>query len=219
MARTTDKVKITSKSIARATSDRPWDLANDLLYKLCKKHSKHENDQEIIAKVWLIGRSYAAAIERRKRLPNERFKGDHFYTRKVVPKIRNSEIDIWLSSLKSIRNINENNIDTILNVHFQVMKLFKNISKLEKRSLASKYLHFHFPHLFFIYDSRAARTLRKLPEIKGQTYISSRTKADEEYRKFVEKCLLLRQHTKQRHSHLLSPRQLDNLLIDIANRK
>lgn len=205
--------------MVRATSDRPWDLANKVLYTLCKRHPNHTDEQEVIAKVWLIGRSYAAAIERRRRLPNEKLKGDRFYTRKVAPKIRNSEIDIWLSSLKGIRNINENNIDTILDVHFKVMKLFKNISKLEKRSLASKYLHFHSPRLFFIYDSRAASTLRKFSEIKGQISISSHTKADDEYRKFIEKCLLLRKHAQEQHGHFLSPRQLDNLLIDIANKK
>jgi len=39
-------------------------------------------------------------------------------------------------------------------------KLFSKISGLNKRSLASKYLHFHVPELFYISDSRAYDAMR-----------------------------------------------------------
>ena len=56
----------TEREINKAISKHPWDLANKTLYDLCSKHPNHKNNEEIIAKVWIIGRTYAAAIERRK---------------------------------------------------------------------------------------------------------------------------------------------------------
>ena len=43
-----------------------WDFGNGILYEMCKEYPKHEKEDVIVGKIWLIGRSYAAAIERRK---------------------------------------------------------------------------------------------------------------------------------------------------------
>src|SRR3989339_652424 len=42
-----------------------WMLGNNILYKMCLDYPLHNNPEEICAKIWLIGRSYAASIERR----------------------------------------------------------------------------------------------------------------------------------------------------------
>ena len=60
----------------KASSTR-WKLANDTLYNLCNKYPLHTNADEIVAKMWLIGRSYAAAIERRTNADG--FSGDFYY--------------------------------------------------------------------------------------------------------------------------------------------
>lgn len=57
---------LTKKLIKDAKSQSYWDLGNKVLYDLCRKYPRHEGYPEIIAKIWIIGRSYAAAIERRK---------------------------------------------------------------------------------------------------------------------------------------------------------
>jgi hypothetical protein len=59
---------ITIEDIEAIRTKSVWDLGNDILYEMCEKYPGHDEDNEIIAKIWLIGRSYAAAIERRKRL-------------------------------------------------------------------------------------------------------------------------------------------------------
>ena len=41
-----------------------WNLGNEMLYQLCRDYPDHKAPEVITAKVWLIGRSYAAAIER-----------------------------------------------------------------------------------------------------------------------------------------------------------
>ena len=56
----------------------------------------------------------------------------------------------------------ENNIGQIISVHNFLTVIFNEISGLDKRSLASKYLHFHLPNLFYIYDSRADNAIRKM---------------------------------------------------------
>lgn len=43
-----------------------WDVGNSVLYDMCRKYPNHGKEDEIIAKVWLIGCSYSAAIERRR---------------------------------------------------------------------------------------------------------------------------------------------------------
>jgi len=135
--------QITKQEIDEALEkNRVWDLGNRALYDLCSSHPHHKTNEEIIAKVWLIGRAYSAAIERRKNKDLDS-PGDFFYENKVAPAIKNSEIDDWFDLLK-----NYPTPENAIAIHFRLTKLFCDISKLEKRSLASKYLHFHFRKLF-----------------------------------------------------------------------
>lgn len=207
--------EITKQQVEAAVGATDWDLGNKVLYDLCKKHKNHKVKSEIVAKVWLIGRSYAAAIERRKENDDNAFKGDDFYLEKVAPVIMNSEIDDWLQSVKDIKQITKDNLKDILRVHFQVTELFSDISGLNKRSLASKYLHFHYPRLFFIYDSRVVAAVSKLSKITERVGKSKYEEADNEYRKVCEKCIRIRDHVKKQYKVMLSPRQLDNLLLEI----
>lgn len=126
----------------------PWILGNSVLYKLCKDHPDHKIDEEIAAKIWLIGRAYAASIERRKKKYNI---NDDFYSEVVIPQIKQSGVDEWIQNCRSKKSK-----ESCLLAHKKTTGLFKRISGLEKRSLASKYLHFHLPDMFFIYDSRAS---------------------------------------------------------------
>ena len=43
-----------------------WCFGNGILYKMCEEFPKHDDSDVITGKLLLIGRSYAAAIERRK---------------------------------------------------------------------------------------------------------------------------------------------------------
>jgi len=207
-------VEISRQLLDSAIGCSDWDLGNQVLYDLCARYPRHIDKSEIIAKIWLIGRAYAAAIERRKNSGHGIFNGDDFYLEKVAPSVQNSEIDEWLSALVNISEVNENNLSQILRVHFQVTQLFNEISGLEKRSLASKYLHFHYPKLFFIYDSRAVSAVSHLSSITGRAGRST-LKVDNEYRKFCEKCLRIRRHVNDLYKIQLLPRELDNLLLEI----
>src|SRR5712692_9351087 len=149
--------KLTSELVEGALLEKVWDVGNGVLYDLCAANPEHTRDDVIIAKIWLIGRTYAAAIERRRDKGDA--VGDAFYETRVAPQIRDSDIDRWFKVLDS-----GSDTDMALNLetHKRVMDLFTKISGLEKRSLASKYLHFHFPSRFYIYDSRAYNAISEL---------------------------------------------------------
>jgi hypothetical protein len=57
---------LTPEIVRRALSDTVWDIGNQVLYAMCAANRGHTRDDIIIGKVWLIGRTYAAAIERRR---------------------------------------------------------------------------------------------------------------------------------------------------------
>ncbi len=193
---------------------QPWflDFGNEVLYQLCRKHPGHSDASIAAAKVWLIGRSYAAAIERRRITEPD---PGNFYRDRVAPEMVRSKIDERLSALKVVRNVTNHSFPAIVETHKYVTDLFGRISGQDKRSLASKYLHFHAPGLFFIYDSQAVKGIRKLSKITGRASKNG-CGGDNEYRKFAEKCLALRDHIHDRHGVMLTPRQIDRLLLQLA---
>jgi hypothetical protein len=85
---------------------------------------------------------------------------------------------------------------------------------LNNRSLASKYLHFHKPNAFFIYDSRASRAISRIIPDDANIPALDCSNADKEYSSFVRKCLWLR----EQHKELETPRQVDNLLLAVSKR-
>lgn len=200
-----------STALDAARSPSPWDFGNGVLYDLCAEHPLHNESQVVLAKIWLIGRSYAAAIERRleKNDPN-----DDFYTQHVAPAIIASEIDSWIAEAGEFGVICPKAFDTVLAVHASVTNLFNRISGLGKRSLASKYLHFHLPTLFYIYDSRAVESMRFLAPIVGRVK-TSKAPVDVEYAKFAAKCLRFQMYVHEEFGVNLTPRQIDNFLLHV----
>ncbi|MFO0905745.1 MAG: hypothetical protein U0939_22245 [Pirellulales bacterium] len=198
--------------VTKAMAPTPWDLGNQVLYDLCREHPGHTEEQAVIAKILLIGRTYAASIERRK--GGDDLKGDRFYLQRVVPTVLTSDLDEWLSEARASEPGTPRGIETLVKVHDRTMKLFQQISGLENRSLASKYLHFHVPRLFCIFDARATAALRKLNDELPRSP-KHETNGDPEYGRFVERCEALRKHCDSKLQLALSPRQLDNLLLRV----
>ena len=190
-----------------------WDLGNDVLYKLCSKNFTHTNKSEVLAKTWLIGRAYAAAIERRTK--NLEIENDHFYSEVIFKKINESKLDSLLLDLSNFHSINEDSIDKITSTHHYLCSSLKEITGLYKRSFCSKYLHFHLPQLYFIYDSRAKKSLSALSKsMKTKNKISICTgEYDTEYKEFVTNCLALRKQVHNEYGIELTTRQLDNFLL------
>lgn len=208
---------LTIEQLDNCVNDKPWDLGNQVLYDLCANHFTHDTAEKILAKTWLIGRAYAAAIERRK---NKNAINDNFYIDTVVPKFKDSRLDDILADLKR-KQLSADTLHDIIDAHYFLTKLLFEITELDKRSLSSKYLHFHLPNLFFIYDSRAVTAMRqfvkRLP--KNLRALENKATVDGEYSTFVYKCFYFRQIIFEQYQVHLTPRQIDNLLIETANKK
>lgn len=208
------KVRITKELLDAATGASPWDVGNGVLYDLCRRYPAHRRVDEIVAKLWLIGRTYAAAIERRR--VKTAFTGDAFYIDYVAPKLIAWNIDRSLSGLAGHSDIDDASLAGILSAHRALTDAFCKLTRLDKRSLASKYLHFHYPHLFFIYDTRADAALRRLSVPHNGKAVADGD-ADRVYRVFCLKCLALRDEVETAHGVRLTPRHLDNLLLAVAH--
>lgn len=193
-----------------------FELGNRLLYDLCKKHPHHTDADEIHAKVLLIGRAYAAAIER-GRIGNGT--SDHFYRDDVIPAfLKNGKnLDAGIAKLNASEGGLRENAENALALHKQLLDIIYRITQKEKRSLASKYLHFHCPALVPIYDSRASAAARKIvnrPVVPGDW----KKKFDTEYATFFARILAIAEEIEKRSKRRVMPREIDNFLLDFAER-
>ncbi|RKD18341.1 hypothetical protein BCY91_15455 [Pelobium manganitolerans] len=207
------------KQLDTARQQNVWDFGNAILYKLCKDNFEHKTDDHILTKVLFIGRIYAAAVERRKNKSTDI--NDNFYTETIAPTFRKSKLDEKLSYLKTLKTDKVENIKSVLQTHFYLTSTLQKITALEKRSFSSKYLHFHLPDLFYIYDSRAVTALRQftsnIPE--DLKHILELDNIDSEYTKFYCKCYDFKRRINTELNIDLTNRQLDNLLIEVANKQ
>lgn len=206
---------LSTEVISKAAAKSPWDFGNNVLYEMCRENPDHKKDEVILGKIWLIGRSYSASIERRKAKAYPNADADTFYENVVAPKVRNSEIDGWFDE---IRSADKDDLALHLEAHKRLVDLFAKISGTDNRSLASKYLHFHFPERFFIYDSRAQKSIswltkpegRRLPPLRERDYV---------YACFFVRCLKLRKRFETQLAKAVSPRGLDNILLALFLQK
>jgi hypothetical protein len=192
--------------------DRPsaWDLGNEVLYSLCSDYPGHSDPEVVVAKLWLIGRAYAAPLERGRPMPGN-LRNESFYTGRAVPMVLASPIDEWLAELGGV-SLSWDELPSVLRTHGLLTDLFKSISGRAQRSLASKYLHFHRPDLFFIFDSRAAAEVRA--EVARPRRVTVRREdVDSEYSLFARRCLALTESIDAMAPISMTPRAIDRYLL------
>lgn len=193
--------------IKNARLPKDGDFANGILYRMCRENPRHKIPGVIGAKINIIGRVYAASIERGRKPSGA--KGDDFWKKIVLPKIKGSPIDKWFDALN---RGSSKNIDLHLATHMKVMILFRGISNKARRSFVSKYLHFHFPDRFYIFDSRAVRGISRFtPSVRA---INPQLRNyDSSYVRFYLRCEALNNRIERSCGQRLSPREMDNLLL------
>ncbi len=181
-------------------------FGDHILYKMCQDYPLN-NDPEIVGgKLWLIGRAYAAAVERKA--------GEDFDWEPLKAEISKSDLDENIKKCQTIRRIEPENLSQVLLTHNILTKIFKNTTKLEKRSLASKFLHFHAPSAFFIYDSMASLALRQ--EVKADRRLKRDPAHDPTYEEFCNRCIRYRAALEASTGVKYSPRSLDTDLLQRA---
>lgn len=191
-----------------------WDFSNNILYDMCKNHLNHNDPDEIAGKILIIGRTYAASIERRKK--DTDIDNDSFYYDKVVGKMITigDELDKRIKALRESEKTIDDEISLVLQTHLMLTKAFNDISGLDKRSLASKYLHFHCPEKFFIYDSRSSSEIKKIVKKNRKQNFSRIYDTDTKYEDFVNRMLVFQKKLLETNSNEdVTPRKLDSFLL------
>ncbi len=212
-------MEITRSHIEFAKSDQTdiWSFGNEILYRLCREYPSHQKRDIVVAKIWLIGRSYAAAVERGKKDKDGEAslsKVNALYEQVAIIMI-NSELDERIDALRQYGTIDDGIIQ-ILELHRYLVILLGRLTKDNKRSLASKYLHFHLPNLFYLYDSVA---IQSLTDIKRNQRAKRKVSGDfdNDYKSFFLRLLDLRDEIQQRFGEELTPRQIDRILWNLSN--
>jgi hypothetical protein len=209
---------ITRTQIERATDERrdPWAVSNGLLYALCRRYPDHNDAKGVTAKMLLIGRAYAATAERgRSAGSTAGSSSDEFYLRDLPRALRASALDAQLAALRALRRVTDENAGEVIQAHTELMAVLRVLTGVEKRSLASKYLHFHLPRLFFIFDGRAQRMMRLVSPVSRHRSDLRPLGGDLQYETFVSAALTLRGQLESRFSVQLTPRQLDRILLTL----
>lgn len=204
-------MNISLKEVQLAQEAKQSDLLNDILYDMAKKYPNHKSEDQIYAKVVIIGRAYSASLERGA--GHDSGGEVKFYRDKIIPAFLKSNIDDLLQEVKGIKKISTSNLTTILQVHKELVDDINKITGIENRSFASKYLHFHCRNAFYIYDTIAKKRISELG-YKNEYLISDPDiSVDGDYKNFCFKCLSLQEQIFEEHNINLTPRQIDNFLL------
>lgn len=209
------KKNIEIQSLKKCIAGNRWNFGNEILYEMCRKNPKHKNADVVVGKIWLIGRSYAAAIERRQNT-SEIVSGDDFYFNVVAPKMLEigEELDNRIEELTKYDAITKDALKAITDTHLFLTNVFLDISGQNKRSLASKYLHFHVPNMFYIYDSRAVREARRYVKLEKRLKTSLAPFGDKEYIELVTRLYTFQEYVEDRYGMSMTPRDIDSFLLN-----
>jgi hypothetical protein len=167
----------------------------------------------VIAKLWIIGRKFAAGIERRVAGEPGVQSGalwkvaEHMYA-------SGQEIDGIVESLAAVwEPLDPDKLTAIIDAHGRFVRLLQRITTGGKapRSFASKYLHFHNPAVP-MYDRYAAWALRQLYARKKIPALGTPTEVDQDYVWYVARFWRLYQDVST-SQQWISVKLLDHYLL------
>lgn len=182
--------------IADTLSQSVLDPRCRALYDLCFLHRHHLKDEIVADKLRLIARHYA---EYGASLGFSPELGAHC--------LAQSPVDHWFGTLATAEDLDA---WLLLELHKRMMGVFAELPEGEARSLASKYLHFHFPELFCVYDTRVEAAAQALAG--GDCGFLAMSDYDPVYGRFHACCRKLAERLGAQIGRRLSPRELDRVL-------
>lgn len=141
--------------------DADWGLVDEVLYSLCREYPGHDDLRAVTAKLALVGRVYAAGLERLITPPP----GQQAIVIIAGHVLRNGgEVDSILRALDPAGEpLDRVSMASIVEQHGRLTQLLQKAATDGKapRSFASKYLHFHRP-VVPIYDEYARQKINRL---------------------------------------------------------
>jgi len=130
-----------------------WGILDEELYGLCDRHPGHSDLAAVLAKVAIIGRTYATRIEATMAGGRSESPGAVVYQVAEILRKNGEELDSMLASLPSGPSLDASSLESIVRAHGIItMWLAQQPSGNAPKSFVSKYMHFHRPCVP-IYDS------------------------------------------------------------------
>lgn len=194
---TTMKSEPSREFIADVLTHAVVDTRTRALYELCFLHRHHFQDEIVADKLRMMVRLCADGG-----LPVSGFSPEY-----AALRLRCSGVDHWFAGIASAESLDE---ALVFEMHKRMMDVFGDLPVELARSIASKYLHFHFPELFYLYDRRVAAAASSLGQ-RDCGYLA-RAEHDPEYGRFYACCRKLTDRLAGVVGRRLRPRELDRVL-------
>lgn len=189
---------LTREFITDALSQSILDPGVRALYDLCFMCRHHLRDEIVIDKLRLITRLHG---------DSPAAPGTGFSAEAAAHNLAHSPVDHWFGALSTAEALDAG---LLLELHKRLMGVFDDLPEESARSLASKYLHFHFPELFHVYDRRIAHALSRV--MGNDCGFLALAEFDPAYGCFHACCRKLGDHIAPLVGRRLSPRELDTVL-------
>jgi hypothetical protein len=194
--------------------DADWSLLDDTIYRLCRENPDNLSRPSVFAKVFVIGRSYQAGVERKVRAP---VAPNNSIAQVAECLLRHGrKLNEWIGSLSG--NIDAADLRAGIEVHGRILKLLAPVARKLRspRSFVSNYLHFHNAGVP-IYSSFADWNLKRLvPWDDALDLFNSSKAADLEYdrhvKRFLGLCSIIRENEL-----IVSVKRLDHYLASISD--
>ncbi len=187
--------ELTPEFVTDALAESILDPRRRALYDLCFQHRNHLDETATAEKLRRIVRLYAE------------YDGCSLSPEAEARRLGRSGVDSWFGLLASAEALDALQL---LQTHRRLMAVFADLDEAEARSLASKYLHFHFPELFPVYDAVVAPAAARLA---GDECPDEDAPApDPAYARHVTCCRRVTEQLRPEVGRRLGPRELDLLL-------
>lgn len=191
------KPELTREFIADTLAQSILDPRSRALYELCFLHRNHFQDDIVADKLRMIVRLCA----------EHGLTVNGFSPEFAAHRLGQSGVDSWFAGIATAEQIDP---ALVFEMHKRVMDVFGDLPAEQSRSLASKYLHFHFPELFYLYDRRVEAAAIDLGD--GECGYLARAEHDPDYGRFFACCRRLSDQLSKLAGRRLNARELDRVL-------
>ena len=187
--------------------------ANRLLYEFVRANPSNIEKSQIASKALIIGRSLAASVERRTISDDDAGSSGHFYS-VLAESISNSMVGELLALLPAEERLSQSTITAVVKVHARLCDAVFEVTKKDSSSFASKYLHFHYPHLFPMMDLRARTALSWVANEEDWPFAYTTARQSINYENYVRFYLRVQEFFERELGKPVSLRQMDNVLLN-----
>ncbi|PIB51766.1 hypothetical protein AOA57_02675 [Pseudomonas sp. 2588-5] len=189
--------------------------ANKALYSFVRENPSHTDPAQVASKALIIGRSLAASVERRKKDDDDDYEGStgSFYAR-LADSICSSDLALEASFLPVGKRLTGSATTAVNKVHSRLCDAITRVTKKDASSFASKYLHFHYPTLFPMVDSRAREALKWIADEESMVFAPTTAGMSKNYAVYMAFYLKVRDLFEEELGYEISLRHMDNILLN-----